>query len=139
VPNGIGCWRRYASMRGERLLAGGEEETLRRQHASYFLTFEDKLDPERIRPTRWSAVFAAAGYNVLGRVEREQDNLRIALRWLIDSHAGEHAARLADALFQIDQIRGLTAEGRIWLRDLLTRPRWPKSARRESRSWRSWG
>jgi DNA-binding CsgD family transcriptional regulator/Tfp pilus assembly protein PilF len=41
---------------------------------------------------------------------------------LIDSHDAEHAMRLADALFQIDQIRGSTAEGRIWLRDLLTLP-----------------
>jgi tetratricopeptide (TPR) repeat protein len=50
----------------------------------------------------------------LDRLERENDNLRAALSWALDRRAGETAARLAAALRQFWEVRGLT-EGRAWL------------------------
>jgi DNA-binding CsgD family transcriptional regulator len=103
---------------------GGEVEALRRRHATYFLEFEQGLYDDRIRPTRWMAVWTLDPLRTrsLDQLERDQDNLRIATRWLIDSGDADHAVRLAEALFQIDQIRGSTTEGLAWLGELLTAP-----------------
>jgi predicted ATPase/DNA-binding CsgD family transcriptional regulator/transcriptional regulator with XRE-family HTH domain len=109
--------RQYAR---KRLLAVGEEETLRRQHATHFLAFQERLDSDRVHPTRWAPAWAELPAWSLDQLEPEQDNLRIALRWLIDSGDAEHALGLAEALFQIAHIRGSITEGQLWLRELLS-------------------
>ena len=110
--------RQYAV---ERLTAGGEEQTLRRQHATYFLALEEGLNSDPNRPTRWVR-WADLRAERLDQLEREQDNLRAALRVLIDSADAEHAVRVAQALFQIGDIRGSTNEGHAWLQQLLAVP-----------------
>ena len=51
----------------------------------------------------------------------EYENLRVALRWAIDSGQIELGLRLATACAGYWQVRGSTAEGRRWLTELLDR------------------
>ena len=73
----------------EQLAASGQAETLRRQHAAYFLALAEAIVPQLIEPqeARW-----------LARLEEEHDNLRAALQWFVDHDETEKAARLAAAL-----------------------------------------
>jgi non-specific serine/threonine protein kinase len=59
---------------------------------------------------------------VLDQLERDQDNLRAALRFLIDSGKPTRALELAEALFQLGHIRGSLGEAQAWLRELLALP-----------------
>jgi predicted ATPase len=105
----------------ERLMEAGEAEALCQQHATYFLAIEETLDPDRTVPTRWYRWARHQGAR-LDRLEREYDNLRTAVRWLIDSGDAENALRLAEALFQIGDIRGSTTEAKAWLQELVGVP-----------------
>ena len=76
--------RQYAR---EILGDSGELRAVQRAHASFFLTFAEKLhlDWREGGPRRLTAGRALGG---------ERDNLRAALRWCIDSHEVELAQRL---------------------------------------------
>src|SRR5437763_4729583 len=62
----------------EVLAASGEMETTRQAHASYYLRLSEEVEPELDGPqqVRW-----------LERLEREHENLRAALRWLLKQGA----------------------------------------------------
>src|SRR5262249_31434528 len=68
--------REYAE---ERLAVAGELAAARRAHAHYFLALAERADPQlRSRDQlAWCL-----------RLEHEQDNLRAALRWLLDQQDG---------------------------------------------------
>jgi non-specific serine/threonine protein kinase len=55
----------------------------------------------------------------LQRLNREQDNLRAALRWAIEQREGELAQRMAGALQPFWLTRGYWSEGRRWLEEAL--------------------
>jgi hypothetical protein len=76
--------RQYAR---EILGDSGELRAVQRAHASFFLTFAEKLHLDRREggPHRLTAGRTLGG---------ERDNLRAALRWCIDSHEVEFAQRL---------------------------------------------
>jgi predicted ATPase/DNA-binding CsgD family transcriptional regulator/DNA-binding XRE family transcriptional regulator len=105
----------------ERLAAAGELEAASRAHAHYFLALAERADPLlRGRDQR-------AWYP---RLEREHDNLRAALRWLLDqdgpegsdaSAEREAGLRLAGALGWFWSVRGYHPEGRRWLEEALAR------------------
>jgi predicted ATPase/DNA-binding CsgD family transcriptional regulator/transcriptional regulator with XRE-family HTH domain len=102
--------RTYAE---ERLDIADELVAARRAHAHYFLTLAENADRElRGREQRvW----------VL-RLEHEHDNLRTALRWLLDQDAEadrEAALRLAGALGWFWLTRGYYTEGGHWLEEAL--------------------
>src|SRR6267378_1367169 len=56
----------------------------------------------------------------LEQLEREHDNLRTALRWLVEREEVEMALRLAGALCQFWVVRGHLSEGRQWLEGMLS-------------------
>jgi predicted ATPase/DNA-binding CsgD family transcriptional regulator len=102
--------RAYAE---ERLDTADELTAARRAHAHYFVALAERADRElRGRNQRvW----------VL-RLERELDNLRTALRWLLDQDAEadrEAALRLAGALGWFWLTRGYYTEGGRWLEEAL--------------------
>src|SRR5207302_6243127 len=110
--------REYAQ---ERLDAVGELAAARRAHAHYYLPLAERAAPAlRGRDQRaWHL-----------RLEREHDNLRAALRWLLDQAGsdGSDAAtereaglRLSGALGYFWYVRGYHSEGRRWLEEALAR------------------
>ncbi len=106
--------RQYAR---ERLVAAGEAEAVHRRHAIWFLTFAEALRPHELA---WRTL--VAGGSVLDQLEREQDNLRAALRYWIESQDEDRAVRQAAALYPIWFYRGSLTEGRTWLEELLSVP-----------------
>jgi tetratricopeptide (TPR) repeat protein len=90
----------------ERLAESGEIEQARRRHAEYYASFAEAALPELSGPEQsvW-----------LGRVAREHDNLRAALRWTLDRGDTQTAARIAGAIWNFWWVRGFLSEGRAWL------------------------
>src|SRR5262249_49459421 len=89
----------------ERLISRGAVEAARRAHAHYFLALAEQAD-SHLRGHGQRLWYL--------RLERERDNLRTALRWLLDQDLGterEGALRLAGALGLFWVLRGYHAEG----------------------------
>ena len=112
--------REYAQ---ERLDAAGELAAARRAHAHYYLELAERAAPAlRGRDQRaWHL-----------RLEREHDNLRAALRRVLDQDGPdgveapverEAGLRLSGALGYFWYVRGYHSEGRRWLEEALARPR----------------
>jgi predicted ATPase/RsiW-degrading membrane proteinase PrsW (M82 family) len=95
--------REYA---GERLRERGEEDELRRGHAEWFTSLAEEAEAELLGPhqAEW-----------LRRLSYENDNIRAALAWSIESGRTEPGLRLAGALVRFWSIRGQMGEGRDWL------------------------
>ena len=89
----------------ERLEAGGKAEPARRAHAAYFLALAERAAPTAQTPAEQSAAW-------LDRLDRDHDNLRVALAWFHDAGDAEGALRLAGALSFYWYYRGHLAEGR---------------------------
>jgi predicted ATPase/DNA-binding CsgD family transcriptional regulator len=100
--------RQYA---WEKLSESGEAERFREQHAGYYLALAEEAEPELKgeRQVAW-----------LERLERERDNLRVAMAWLLGRGELEEAARLGWALWLFWGIRAHFAEGRRWMEQALS-------------------
>ena len=87
----------------EKLSESGEEGQLRQQHARYYLALAEEAEPELKgeEQVAW-----------LERLEREHDNLRVAMRSLLGQGESEEASRLGWALWLFWGIRGYYDEGR---------------------------
>ncbi len=92
---------------GLEVLAASEEmETTRHMHATYYLALAEEAEPELAGPqqTIW-----------LERLEREHDNLRAAMQWLLEQEGREQgremALRLGAALLRFWEVRGHWSEG----------------------------
>jgi len=97
----------------ECLAANAEEEITRNAHASYYLAKAEETEPKL-----WSEQQVVS----LQRLEHELENLRAALRWLIEREETEKALRLAGALASFTSfwsIHGHVSEGRSWLKRAL--------------------
>ncbi|MFL5697860.1 MAG: tetratricopeptide repeat protein [Ktedonobacteraceae bacterium] len=90
--------------------AGGAEAT-RLAHANYYLKLAEETE-QKLR--------SAQQVIWLEQLEREHDNLRTALRWLVEGEEVEMALRLAGALCQFWVVRGHLSEGRQWLEGMLS-------------------
>jgi predicted ATPase len=95
--------RAYGS---ERLAASGEEEKVRGRHAAYYLALAERATPEL------EGGGQAAWLDLL---EREHDNLRAALGWLLKRGEAGRAARLGSATWLFWAVRGHAGEGQTWL------------------------
>lgn len=108
--------REYAWERLERL---GALTAARHAHARYFLALAERADP-LLRGARQLAWYS--------RLERERDNLRAALHWLVidtsvdaTAEGSEAGLRLATALGWFWWTRGYIREGARWLGAALAR------------------
>ncbi len=101
--------REYAA---EQLLESGEQDSVRRRHADYFLTMARELEP---------ALIGADQSLYLARLDAELDNLRGALSWLLQQGRVEEELQMAGALYTFWLVRGRCNEGRRWLEDGLAR------------------
>ena len=90
----------------EVLEASGEMETTQHAHAAYYLALAEEAEPELAVPRQamW-----------LERLEREHDNLRAAMQWLLKqertAQGREMALRLGGALLRYWEVRGHWSEG----------------------------
>lgn len=111
--------REYAR---ERLDESGDAPDVRRRHVEYYLALAEDAQ---------ARLFETDLQPLLEQLEREHDNLRLALRWSIDEPSGDVGPRLAGALWRFWQVRGHLGEGRAWLERLLVtdRPTEPTIAR----------
>jgi non-specific serine/threonine protein kinase len=87
-----------------------ELEAARHAHANYYLSFAEEAE---------RYLTGADQKAWIKRLDREQDNLRAALRWAIEHHEGELAQRMAGALQPFWLTRGYWSEGRRWLEEAL--------------------
>jgi predicted ATPase/DNA-binding CsgD family transcriptional regulator/transcriptional regulator with XRE-family HTH domain len=97
----------------ELLEASGEAEVIRRAHAEYFLRLVEEAEPDLkgVQQIAW-----------LARLEQEQENLRAALKWLIEGGEAERALHLCGALWWFWRLRGYWSQGRHWLEAALGLP-----------------
>ncbi len=89
----------------ERLQALNEGAQLEATHAAITLAGAEAAAPE---------LYGAAQGSWLDVLERDQPNLRTALRWAVE-HDPSTALRLCAALLRFWPIRGYLGEGRTWL------------------------
>lgn len=90
----------------EMLGACGEEATISLRCVEQFLKLAEESESELTGPRQahW-----------LGRLEREHDNLRFALRWSSENGREDYALRIAGAIWRFWANRGYLTEGRRWL------------------------
>ena len=95
--------RQYAL---ERLEESGEAEELRLHHARYYLALVEAAEPELMgaRQVEW-----------LDRLERENDNLRAAMLWVLSAGDYDTAARLGWGLWSFWWLHGHYGEERRWM------------------------
>ncbi len=87
----------------EALATHGEAEATQRAHAAYYLVLTEEVAPRLIRAGkgRW-----------LKWLQREQENLRTALTWLVEHKEWEAALRLGGALWRFWWMLGHLSGGR---------------------------
>jgi predicted ATPase/DNA-binding CsgD family transcriptional regulator len=90
----------------EQLAHEDELEAAQRDHAEYYLSLAEEAEQHLAGKEQkaW-----------LGRLEREQDNFRVVLRWGHEFREAEFVLRLAGALAPFWFLRGQWSEGRRWL------------------------
>ncbi|MEU5882690.1 LuxR C-terminal-related transcriptional regulator [Spirillospora sp. NPDC047279] len=99
---------------------GGGLDRLRRRHRDWYLGLALYAEAE---------AFGADQAERLGRLRREQDNLRAALDYSVTTpDEGPQALRMAAALAQFWFSAGLLGEGRIWLGKALAADSGPPEA-----------
>ena len=97
----------------EQLVAAGELQSAQRRHAEVCVALAERAatELEGSDQAPW-----------LISVEREHDNLRVALQWAIDTATADLGLRLGAAVEAFWFHRGYLAEGRAWLGRLLALP-----------------
>ncbi len=95
----------------ECLQKSGENEHVKRAHALYYIALAERVEPE---------YFGLQSKAVLDQLELENENLRAALTWLIDSEERELALHLVATLWWFWYARGHMSEGRQWFERLLS-------------------
>lgn len=78
---------------------------IERRHASHYVSLAEEAEPNLVGANQgeW-----------LDRLEAELDDLRAALRWILDKAVAEQALRLAGAVWRFWFVRGYLGEGLRW-------------------------
>jgi predicted ATPase/transcriptional regulator with XRE-family HTH domain len=100
--------REYAA---EQLAVSGESAAMQVRHSSYFVRLGEEAEATLQDENQ------QAWYPLL---EREHDNLRTALQWLVDTGDAEATLRLAGSIWRFWQRHGDIREGRQWLESALS-------------------
>jgi non-specific serine/threonine protein kinase len=87
--------------------ASGELEGVCRRHVNWWLAVAERAPPEALDVAQ------------ADRLEEDQDNVRVSLRWALDHNEATLGLRLAVAAFPFWLYRGQYAEARNWLDRLL--------------------
>ena len=98
----------------ECLRKSGEAELWQRAQAEYYLALAERVEPHLRgggEQLRWLSV-----------LNREQDNLRAALQWLVEHEETELTLRLSGALWLYWLMRGYDYEALRWLEGALALP-----------------
>lgn len=111
----------------EQLSLSGEAKAMQRRHAEYYLRFAQQAAPalEGGQLSEWHH-----------RLELEEENIRAALHWLMESGEMEFVLRLAGSIWRYWQRQGNLGEGRRWLEAGLTKG---KNVSKEVRANALWG
>lgn len=103
----------------ERLQNSGETEGLVRRHAEHFLGFVEEAEPNLLRDSlEW-----------VDRLEREHDNLRVALDRLEASGESQMTLRLAGAVWRFWYLKSHLSEGQRRLENAVRADERPTAAR----------
>ena len=99
--------RQYAR---EKLAESKEAGETQARHAAFFLALAEEAEPELagVQQDLW-----------VERLEREHDNLRTALSWVLEREEGELGLRFGGALWRFWHARGYINEGLGWLESVL--------------------
>jgi tetratricopeptide (TPR) repeat protein len=97
----------------ERLVERGERDRMRDSHADFFIRLAQQSEDE---------IHRAPAIQVMNMLDREHDNVRVALRWLISLGDVERSQRLAGGMSRFWLYRSHVAEGEAWLRQVLELP-----------------
>lgn len=95
----------------EQLTVSGDGEVWR-YYAAYFLAMSESASSKVLGPEH-AEMFC--------RLDRELDNIRAALGWVLEAGDVNTLARMASALFYYWYTRGYRSEGRSWLKEALAR------------------
>jgi predicted ATPase/DNA-binding SARP family transcriptional activator/DNA-binding CsgD family transcriptional regulator len=119
--------RQYAR---EKLDESGEAEIVQGRHTAFFLTLAEEAEPELAGPRHESWV---------EQLEREHDNLREALSWVLGRGQAELGLRFGAALWRFWFAQGFISEGIRWMEEILAgRDSAAVSARIKALEGRGW-
>jgi DNA-binding CsgD family transcriptional regulator/tetratricopeptide (TPR) repeat protein len=99
--------RQYAR---EKLQALSELDSMQDRHLDFFLLLAERLEPQLRRGRQ---------QEYLDGLEREHDNLRVALEWSLRMHREVQMLRLGAALFLFWRQRDFWSEARKWYKVML--------------------
>ena len=97
----------------ERLEVSREFGTVQERHATYFASVAEALRPHLYGPDQ---------ARIIGQLEAEQGNMRVALAWAIEHGDAATGLRLAANLRKFWLLRSQLTEGRDWLEQTLAMP-----------------
>jgi predicted ATPase/DNA-binding SARP family transcriptional activator/DNA-binding CsgD family transcriptional regulator len=99
--------RQYAR---EKLRESGEESEVKNLHAAFFLALAEEAEPE---------LTGAHQKLWVERLDREHDNLRDALSWVLERGEAETGLRFGGSLWRFWFEKGYLSEGRRWMEKVL--------------------
>jgi predicted ATPase/class 3 adenylate cyclase len=94
----------------EQLVADPAADDLRSRHAAWFRELAQRSEPE---------LTGSRSGEIVGRLERDDDDLRAALRWSVEGGPIEDGLLTAAAMWRFWQLDGRLDEGRMWFATLL--------------------
>ncbi len=95
--------RQYAR---EKLIAVGEWDAIHTRLLDYFVRHTNTIP--------MSSPYMSIAPTSLSWLEREYDNIRLALTWALDHHQIEAGLSIANAVYALWDVRNTVREGRLW-------------------------